>query len=373
MHFMTAFLYNSGSEYVQKGMLMELPPKPPSRFEDTYKGIEQFKDYELTQCIAYEMAKRNSKVQEMIKEVTRLCIFKPEEISREWADKFNNVTSEKEMNQLLMEFIQAEPDRQERLDASTALDKKMKELSFFSFPPQIGVELDEMITNPYFRKSLNIGSQLSMAENSPSIDAKSIKDMFNDDGTVKTVTGAVIEYTKLFPPFHRQQPTIPPSTSKELYLRLNLALPEEDLTAFIRELKKAYEKGKGEVFRVPTPLDMAVGIDREIYTIQIKMKKRGAKVNLDMPEKTRQEVYADLLFLYDVFQSEAFQKKGERLLHFKNEMIDYYAAKVAKYHGIKDIDEVSEFIATPNDQTIRQLLGVMRSYIDDFVYKKLLV
>ena len=354
-------------------MLMEQTPKPPSRFDGTYKGIEQFKDYELTQCIAYEMAKRNPKVQEMIKEVTKLCIFKPEEISQVWADKFNNVTSEKEMNEVLLEFIRAEPDRQGRLEASIALDKKLKELSFFSFPPEIGVELDRMITNPYFRKSMNIGSQLSMAQNSPSIDVKSVKDMYNDDGTVKTTTGAVIEYAKLFPPFHRQQPTIPPSTSKELYLRINLALPEEDLTAFMRELKKAYEKGKGEVFRVPTPLDLAVGIDKEIFSIQIKMKKRGAKANLDMPEKTRQEVYTDLLFLYDVFQSEAFQKKGERLVYFKNEIIDYYATKVMKYHRLKDIDEVSEYIATPNDHSIRKLLELMHSYIDDFGYKKLLV
>jgi len=352
---------------------MEHTPKPPSRFDDTYKGIEQFKDYELTQCIAYEMAKRNPQVREMVKEATRLCIFKPEEVSQEWADKFNNVTSEEEMNRVLLEYICAKPDRQRRLEAAVALDKKIKELSFFSFPPEVGVELDAMITNPYFRQSMNIGSQLSMAQNSPSIDVKSIKDMYNDDGTVKTKTGAVIEYAKLFPAFHRQQPTIPPSASKELYLRINLALPEEDLTAFIRELKKAYEKGKGEVFRVPTPLDMAVGIDKEIFNIQIKMKKRGAKANLDMPEKARQEVYTDLLFLYDVFQSQAFKKKGERLEYFKSEIIDYYATKVMKYHGKKDIDEFSDYIATPNDQTIRRLLDVMRSYIDDFGYKKLLV
>jgi len=53
-------------------------------------------------------------------------------------------------------------------------------------------------------------------------------------------------------------------------------------------------------------------------------------------------------------------------------MIDHYAKKVAHYHGIKDIDDVSDSIGTPRDQTIREYKKMMTKYIDEFGYKKLL-
>lgn len=34
--------------------------RPPYRSDKQYKEIEKFRDYELTQCIAYEMAIRNA-------------------------------------------------------------------------------------------------------------------------------------------------------------------------------------------------------------------------------------------------------------------------------------------------------------------------
>ena len=40
--------------------------KLPKRKDPIYKEIEEFKDYEFTNCIAYEMAIRNKEVQKVI-------------------------------------------------------------------------------------------------------------------------------------------------------------------------------------------------------------------------------------------------------------------------------------------------------------------
>ena len=123
---------------------------------------------------------------------------------------------------------------------------------------------------------------------------------------------------------------------------------------------------------MPTPLELALDIDKEIFNIRIKVKKKGSDTTLEMPEKTQQEVYADLLFLYDVYTHPGLRKQAEKMKHFKWEMIDYYAAKVIRYHGLKDIDEVSEHIGTPRDQTIREYVKMMKEYIDNYGYKKLI-
>lgn len=46
--------------------------KAPNRRDEVYTEIEEFKDYELNNCIAYEMAIRNDNVKKLIPEFKNL-------------------------------------------------------------------------------------------------------------------------------------------------------------------------------------------------------------------------------------------------------------------------------------------------------------
>ncbi len=347
--------------------------KSPLRSDPKYIEIEKFKKYEMMQCIAYEMAIRNSEVRELVNKRNSIGVF--ENLSSQQVDKLLLADSYEKAKIFMLSYFKEDIARVQRLDEETKLDDAIKDLSYFAIPLPPNKMTSRLLENPFFKKSLEKDSQRNQALKSSIIkkEGLGIKKMFEDDGTVSTVKGGTIKYDELFPKFSRPIPAIPTCTSKEIDLMLNLALPTEELTALVETIKKAYDKSSGEVFQVLTPLISAANIDREIFTIRIKVKKKGSKTKLGMPEKSQQEVYADLLFLHDVFNSQYFKKQGDKIRHFQGEMIDYYAKKVCKYHKIKDIDDVSGNIGTPRDQTVRDYVKMMKSYIDDFGYKKLLV
>jgi hypothetical protein len=344
--------------------------KTPSRSDTQYREIENFKDYELTQCIAYEMAKRNPEIKLLLAKKAKLNEQIFSHFNEEYMDKLDKAGSEEELKTLMQEFLQEHPLELQLFLEEKALDDEIVQKSFFPIVSDEEIAIDTK--NPVLKQYYSANSQRAQARRSQVIDNETIEDEFNDTGTVKTVSGSTIKYVDLFPPFSRPLPVIPSQTSKEIDVILNLALPASDLTALVEEIKKAYEKSGGEAYQVQSPLTLAVEIDKELFNIHIKTKKKGSSTNLEMPTKRKQEVYADLLFLYDVYHNSDLKGKGEKLYHFRSEMIDYYAYKVMKYHGLKDIDDVSADIGTPRDQSIREYLKIMEAYIDDYGYKKLI-
>ncbi len=339
-----------------------------SRADTSYKEIEKFKDYELTQCIAYEMAIRNPERKKLYQEYKKYVYT--DKLDK-WVSKFNTVQTYEEYKKLITDFIEAEGISKETVEKNEKLFKIIEEKTFFQ--PQDNIKLPDF-TNNTINSYLDRTSQREQVSKLTCIDSNTIKQsIFQDTGIVKTIHNATLNYEKLFPKFSRPLPVIPKTATKEIDIHINLQLPEKELLSYLETIKKNYDKSHGEALRPSTPLSMAIDIDKEIFTIQIKMKKKGSQTNLEMPEKTQQEVYADLLFLYDVFTLTDIKKQSDKITFFRNNMIDYYAMKVCKYHGIKDIDEVSDFIGTPRDQTVREYVKMMQAYIDDYGYKKLLV
>ncbi len=345
--------------------------KKVSRSDKQYKEIEKFKDYELTQCIAYEMAIRNPEIKELI--VKRDAADIMDDFDEKWMDKINKISTKEEESAIMMEFLDDDPKRQGNFLLHEEMGKSIKLKCFFAIPKQSKSIINESMTNKHYVDYVSRGTQRVQASKSTLIDNDSIKTCFVDNGTVATNTGGTIHYSELFPELSRPLPIIPGELSKEIDLPINLELPVKDILAYIETIKDNYDNSKGEIFQVVTPLTDISKIDKEIFSIQIKVKKRGSGSSLDMPEKSQQEVYADLFFLYDVFYTSDIQKQGDKIQYFQNEMIDYYAKKVCKYHKIKDIDDVSQDIGTPRDQTVREYVKMMKYYIDDYGYKKLLV
>ncbi len=226
--------------------------------------------------------------------------------------------------------------------------------------------------NAFFISYQSRSSQRAQAQRTHIINDDKLDSYFDDDGSAKTIAGSIIKYVDLFPEFSRPLPLVQTEASKEIDLLLNLALPMEELTSYIEQIKKVYDNNSADIFQTASLNEDAKAAGREIFSIQIKMTKKGSRFHLDMPEKKRQEVYADLLFLYDVLNTSDIKKQGDKIQHFQNELIDYYAKKVCVYHRIKDIDEVTPFIGTPREQTVRECNKMMQRYIDGYGYRQLL-
>lgn len=347
----------------------------PLRSDNKYLEIEKFKDYEVTQCIAYEMAIRNPEVKTLVEERNAIDVFG--DFTQSEVDTLLKVESYKQADKFMSAYFRKIPVRKKWLNDEIRLDADIKKLSYFNIPSTSDAMSSQLLGNPYFKKYLDKVSQRSQALKSSIIkkEGLGIKKMFEDNGTALTTTGATINYEALYPKFSRPHPEIPTETSKEIDLLLNLALPANDIATLVEAIKKVYDKSKGEVYKVSTPLETVASIDKEIFEIKIKTKKRGSPTKYEIPKKSQQEVYADLLFLYDVYTHPDSKKQSDKLQHFIDEMLDYYAEKVCKYNGVtddKEFLEVLKLISTPRDQTIRKYSAMMKSYIDDFGYKKLL-
>jgi len=226
-----------------------------------------------------------------------------------WIERLDLVDSLDKTEELLREFVNEVPERVKKFQLSQKIVEEIKEKSFFHINSLKQSEVEERLKNPFFLKYLSRSSQRSQAKKSTAIDSDSIGDIFNDDGTAKTIAGGMIKYDKLFPKFSRLSPVIPTKTSKQIDLLLNLALPTKELTSLVEAIKDAYEKNS-DVFQVDTPLELASEIDKDIFNIQIKVKKKSSKTKLEMPEKRQQEVYADLFFIYDVYTTSGITKAG---------------------------------------------------------------
>ncbi len=205
------------------------------------------------------------------------------------------------------------------------------------------------------------------------VDYEKIKNSLGTNGIAPTKAGGEIDYKIVFPAFSKPLPDIPANLSKEIDLHINLALPLEEIIAYVKTIKDAYDKSGGTVFRTPSVLDDNIEIDKNISSIHIKTKKKNSKLDISIPDKKKQEVYADLFFIYDTLYVSDIEKQGDKIQHIKSEMIDYYAAKVARYNNIRDIDDISYEIGTPRDQSIREYGKIMKHYIADCGYKSLLV
>ncbi len=313
------------------------------------------------------MAIRNPELKKMAKE--RDHYFPFDLIEGTWAERLKSVESHDQLGVLFTEYFKLEPGLYQKFTKYIELGEQLTKKAYFPIPNSKSYG---HIYNPFLFSYQKREPQRAQVRKTKIVKDKKIDLHFEDDGSAKTIAGGSINYEKFFPKFSRPVPNIPSEISKELNISLNLALSTEDIMSYVEIIKKTYDKSNGEFYKSASTISDIVTIDKVISTIQIKVKKKGSKTNLEMPEKSQQEIYADLFFLYDLFTDGGFKKRGDAIDYFRSEMIDYYAAKVCKYHRIKDIDEVSEYIGTPRDQSIREYYKIMQHYIDDYGYKKLI-
>ena len=343
------------------------------RSDKKYKEIENFKDYELTQCIAYEMATRNPEVKKLVAEQATLWNW--DSLPDDDMKSFEKTKSIEEMRMWIPIFWENNPQIRKEYMKYLELRSKINDLSYFHIAAPITGNFYRLLKNPAFNAYLKNPSQREQAEKSKSIrnEDLSIHAKRGHDGTASTELGGKMSYADLYPKLSREIPNLPVNLKKELDIPINLVLPLDDILSYVKAIKMNYDKSNGEAFKSASPVKEILEIDKDIFSIQIKMKQKGSDTKLTMPDKRQQEVYADLLFLYDFYTDSSNKNKRDKYLDFRKGLIDHYANKVCKYHGIKDIDDVSEYISTPNEHTARKYFKMMKAYIEEYGYKQLLV
>jgi hypothetical protein len=217
--------------------------KLPSREDVIYEEIEEFKDYELTNCIAYEMAVRVDEVKEYLK--------KWENGRRKWSNGETDTNEVSIFSKILTNH-----------GFNSVLDILMKP------------------TSQYFVEYVNKKSKYV------EIDGKFGKDLSNHffcvDTEKKELENEGFIHKNIKMEFSRPKLTFKETTN----LNLNLSLSEDELIAQIKKIKAEYNKDNSFI---KTPLEM-LGEDLE--------KADNSKY----PKKPKATIFADWFFIYDYWK-----------------------------------------------------------------------
>lgn len=337
--------------------------KIPKRSDPIYKEIEEFKDYELTNNVAYEMAIRNSTNILLIETLNlrhKLSIatkkYKKEVYEKEpvsIAKYRNNVQKLQEL------FIEKE-------DYENYLKQNGIEFSFIEFTNNhINTEseiifdarainlhniLDEYaITelykciSPYYgflkNKNFEFFNNI-VAKRFPLV-------MATSTGCIHKIEKYIIEKPQkidLLTFFARPQLTLPMSTY--VSVNLNLNLPEKELIDYIKEIKRKFktqetfydEDAKETVNIIKTPVE-AIGYDLQ--------KTNNPKAQ----KKPKSHVYADWFYIYDCWKYQEKQNISDKDIFIDIELTNDNFYK---------------------EDRIRQIRDKMIYFIDNLGYKELI-
>ena len=295
-----------------------------SRADTRYKEIEQFQDYELIHCVAYEMAVRSPKIQEIL-------------IGKSYYDK-NRPKSEHGILYHADKNIEIqEIFRDHGLSISEVLnphkgspDRPYKTGNIQSF-------FVEWTPNGLRKSSASTGGVSSIQwkgyiEDRPTHERKFIK---------------TPEIT-----LHMARPALELPTPNKASIEINFSLPLSEIQAQIAQVKSEVEKSNTAIV---SPKDLLGSVD---YTDGEQPQK-----------KPRAQRFADWFFAYDLYQilkakrNPAYTDKGifeeiDRELYF------YYGEDHGKYHNGSRVYSGTYYRKT--------IMPTMRHFIDKLGYKHLI-
>ena len=197
--------------------------KLPKRSDLIYKEIEEFEDYEFTNCIAYEMAIRNKEVQKVIIDFDK-CISIDSNEYFELVNKLENF-----FIPLGEDYINIEENEE------------------ITFKVLGGLYLEYPFINNELREKHN----------------------YNQDGMRAIIYDKIFQIRTLKSPFYINQssknnnkcseilkrPTlsIPDKMNKNINISTNLNLPKDELIAYISKIKDEFDK---DTTLIKTPLEI---------------------------------------------------------------------------------------------------------------------
>jgi len=155
-----------------------------SRSDGRYKEIEKFKDYELTQCIAYEMAVRNEEIKELAYKRDSTSILNM--FDETWIKRMNTISTKEEEDEILDEFTKIAVANIEMYKENQRLRKEIIEKSYFDIANQKGSKINDLLSNVFYKDYVSRETQRIQAKKSHLIDTGSMKYAFTDEGKADT-------------------------------------------------------------------------------------------------------------------------------------------------------------------------------------------
>ncbi len=344
--------------------------KLPNRNDEVYKEIEKFKDYELTNCIVYEMAIRNKYIKEL------MFLYEIHLQKFGFNIRFN----------LSYENINAPSEiLLENYEYSKYYKEEIIEINF------IKEELESYCIYPTALQDFYlVPSDNSKKGIEPIVIIEEHQEGFIDETKPRKRTVILDKYNSSYDEdnsyklqslsnvlnINYSRPKIISETEKRADISLNLKLSKEELIAYIEKIKDTYDKDNSIIM---TPLEL-LGKELNIEYIDIKnmTAKEWAdmfymydffKASKDLITDKHNDLIENLTIYngYKIEKSKGEQKKGES----KSKIVSYeaYSNLILRNPGIYNDRIVKNFYSL---STIKSRLKLMKSLIEDMNYKKLI-
>lgn len=297
--------------------------KLPERDDLIYKEIEEFQDYELTNCIAYEMAIRNNQINMLIKNWR-----KKERIFFKYCEEYYK-TNEINLNEVKI---------------SLDLEKITNDLINFGFSEKniFSLNIDKIGKNMENLHIIMIYPKSFMTEkDKPIYKNPKTREEFKENAEAENKNlgyGKFDENLNLSFPIietYIKRPKFSFRNMKKPLIDINLNLPKEELIAYISKIKDEYDKDNSII---KTPLEL-LG-----ETLEKSDKKKT-------PKKPKASVYADWFYIYDYWKYDKALGKTDK---------DIFIAL-----------EVENDVPYKEDM-LRKIRDKMKYFIDDLGYKELI-
>lgn len=340
----------------------------PKRDDDIYQEIDSFEDYELTNCVAYEMAIRDIAflhgIIELVEYVnskflqfsTKEALIDNIKVVDDWGASYRNVKlCEMNLKCDLRDFDISE----QQVDNLF----KIKQIQDY--------KVIQAIKEEHIIDKLNV----------------EILNIQRNDGYIITQFGDLNEEVNS-PPLNNiitadfKRPYLRSKNGKHAEIELNLALPKEELIAYIAKIKDGYDKNTSTI---KTPLEL-LG-----ETLNAAMPQK------DYPKKPTASKMADMFFIYDYVKARRADiddanttikaEYDEQVSYVsKNKDLTTKEKKIQKAELYKEYlqntidtkitdifneDELTEALNLKGDN-ISKLYYAIKPYIDDLKYKELI-
>jgi hypothetical protein len=329
------------------------------RSHEAYCEIEQFKAYEFSWCIAFEMAKRDPK---LLKEVRRFIAF---------CKKHKEHITFIPFSEAFEEAFEYRLHRRAKAIFAYGYDYLAQEhwLSpidlYYITEDKMALEMAEVYVHQFHDIQDKLPNERFTLEDEEGILFESSvnfnnEHFFDDNETVsdESIVEAIEAFDidpsliesqrKATENFSRPKLSIPALYNKSIQVELNLALPKNELLAYVSLIKEKYDEEKSLVKSTVELLDT--------NTLSIRLEAIDAEqVYKKDKRKTLPEKCADLFFIYDC--------------QANNLSMDYTIDRLNRYWN----EERNAFPEKFQIKTYKRYLKLAKEFIEKRQYQSLLI
>ena len=383
----------------------------PKRSDLIYKEIEEFKDYEYTNCIAYEMAMRNEEIinkinlfntafpniKEIINKINKTNLFNttfPNNLESLAEDlKVNFYVSKDIIYEIpkFEEYIESKITLEAIEDGAEKLLKYLQSNNLLKYIPQFRRHVSKDLNNLTIEELLEYKNFFFFYGEKDNI--KYNCGIFNDlDLSIVPKEFLLIQRDNIKQNgkidsnfFSRPKLHIPKDIDKTIDLKINPNLPKDELIAYISKIKDTYDNDNSTI---KTPLEL----------LGDELDKSDEMKSKALPKKDkakRKKAMADAFYIYDTWKileieyaektKELKEKLEKDIQSIKNNLnygkynrksnTDIVKTKIdddlRNYTKVSLKTEIANHLNISIDN-VDKLHGLMIKYIDNLKYKELI-